>query len=287
MLERNCSRSTVNQRLRCIHAFYEWAARNEITSFLPFSTQDIWIAKPRGFLAHVDASEGRFEANELTLQTHKSLPKFLHMDKAIRFLEAMTLHRLKLMGYLSLLTGMRREEVVGLDYRVLPSPVGHDPDKQLPMVLDASITPTKSNKVRTVMLPYDLAAALCLYFSKDWPKLNAIHKRKYGKETFRLFLSRDGNELSIRYLNNTFKKVSAKIGIDCHPHMLRHTFGTYGLLRMSQKEGQSKALLWVRDRMGHSSITTTEKYIHAIDLVQYDNVDGYQADICEALRHGH
>jgi integrase len=37
------------------------------------------------------------------------------MEKAIRFLEAMSHHRLKLMGYLALLTGMRREEVVGLD----------------------------------------------------------------------------------------------------------------------------------------------------------------------------
>ena len=69
--------------------------------------------------------------------------------------------------------------------------------------------------------------------------------------------------------------------------MLRHTFGTYELLRMSQKEGQTKALLWVRDRMGHSSITTTEKYIHAVDLVKCDEVDGYQTDVCEALRYGH
>jgi hypothetical protein len=38
--------------------------------------------------------------------------------------------------------------------------------------------------------------------------------------------------------------------------------------------------------MGHSSITTTEKYIHAVDLIQHDDVDGYQADVCEALRRG-
>jgi integrase len=97
----------------------------------------------------------------------------------------------------------------------------------------------------------------------------------------------EGEELSIMYLNNAFAKVSTKIGIHCHPHMLRHTFGTYELLRMTHKEGQSKALLWVRDRMGHSSITTTEKYIHAAALIQNDDVDGYQTDVCEALRRGH
>ena len=287
MLERACARSTVNQRLRCVHAFYDWAMRSGITHTLPFSTQDIWVAKPRGFLAHVDASGGRLNANELTIQTHKPLPQFLHMDKAIQFLESMTPRRLKLMGYLALLTGMRREEVVGLDYRVFPNPAGHDPGKQLPMILDATLTPTKGNKTRTVMLPYDLAVALADFFSRDWPKLNILHKRKHGKETTRLFLSLDGDALSIRYLNNAFAKISVKTGIHCNPHMLRHTFGTYELLRMSQKEGQTKALLWVRDRMGHSSISTTEKYIHAVALVKCDDVDGYQADVCEAIRRGH
>lgn len=287
MLERHCGRNTVNQRLRCVHAFYDWAVRTGKTHTMPFSKEDIWVAKPRGFLAHIDASGGRFSANELTLQTDKGVPKFLHMNKAIRFLEAMTHPRLKLMGYLGLLTGMRREEIVGLDYRVLPNPAGHDTDKQLPMTLDATMTPTKGHKTRTVMLPFDLAVALWDYFLRDWPKLNAVYKRRNGRETTRLFLSTAGDELSIRYLNNAFSKVGTKTGIQCNPHMLRHTFGTYELLRMSQKEGQSKALLWVRDRMGHSSISTTEKYIHAVDLVRHDDVDGYQAEVCEALRCGH
>jgi integrase len=69
--------------------------------------------------------------------------------------------------------------------------------------------------------------------------------------------------------------------------MLRHTYGTYELIRMTEKVGESKALLWVRDRMGHSSITTTEKYIHAADLAKHDDVDGYQSEICNVLRHGH
>lgn len=286
MLERKCSRTTVNQRLRGVHAFYEWAVRCGRTHAIPFSTQDIWVAKARGFLSHVDASGGRFDANELTLQTLKPLPKFLHLDTAIRFLEALTPVSLKLMGYLALLTGMRREEVVGLDYRVFPNPAGCNPDKQLPMVLNPRMTPTKGEKERFVMLPYDLAVALWNYFCSDWPERNAIYKRQHGTESTKLFLSQFGEELSIKYLNNAFAKFSRKTGIVCHPHMLRHTFGTYELLRMSQKEGQSKALLWVRDRLGHSSINTTEKYIHTADLIQNDDIDGYQVEILEALRRG-
>lgn len=287
MLERKCARSTANQRLLAVSAFYQWAVRSGITHSLPFSTEDIWVSKPRGFLAHLDASGGRFDANELTIQTHKPLPKFLHMDKAIQFIEALSPHRLKLMGYLALLTGMRREEIVGLNYLVVPNPAGHNPEKQLDMVLEPSLTPTKGHKERTVKLPYDLAVALWDYFCRDWPKLNLLHKKKHGKESNRLFLSLEGEELSIRYLNNAFYKTSAKTGIDCHPHMLRHTFCTYELLRMSLKMGQSQSLLWVRDRAGHSSIQTTEKYIHAADLIKNDDVDGYQSEVCEALRRGH
>lgn len=287
MLERGCKRSTVNQRLRCVNAFYDWALRKGVTHAMPFSKEEVWLAKPQGFLAHVDASGGRFEANELTVRTHKALPKFLHLDQAKSFLESMTPYRLKLMGYLMLLTGMRREEVVGFDYRVLPNPAGRDPAKQIAMLLDPTLTPTKGEKERTVMLPYDLAVALYHYFTFEWPKLLAKHKRSHGHETTCLFLSEDGEALSLTGLNNAFRRFSEKTGIKCHPHMLRHTFGTYELLRMSRVKTQSQALLWVRDRMGHSSITTTEKYVHAADLVQHDDVDGFQADICRVLRDGH
>lgn len=286
MLERGCKRSTVNQRLRCVSAFYDWALKDGRIGAIPFGKEDIWVAKQPGFLAHVDASGGRVRVNELTLRTHKATPQFLPLDQAKTFLEAMTPYRLKLMGYMMLLTGMRREEVVAFDYRVLPNPSGRDVGKLIPMLLDPALTPTKGDKERTVMLPYDLAVALYHYFTFEWTKLNARYKRIHGQETTRLFLSQESEHLSINGLNNAFRKVSGKTGIKCHPHMLRHTYGTYELLRMGQQKTQSQALLWVRDRMGHSSITTTEKYIHAADLIKHDDVDGYQAELCEALRRG-
>ena len=287
MLMRGCLRNTANQRLLCIHGFYQWALRSGVSHSMPFSTEDVWVAKPRGFLAHVDVSRGRFNANNLTMQTYRAVPQFLHLDKALTFLEALSPHRVRLMGYLMLLTGMRREEVVELDYRVVPNPAGCNDTKAITMTLDASITKTKGNKTRVVMLPYDLAAALFEYFTFEWPKLLRLHKAKYGTETTRFFLSQEGDPLSMQGLNGAFRRFSTKTGISCHPHMLRHTFGTYELLRMCRTKGESQALLWVRDRMGHSSVTTTEKYIHAADLIKHEVVDGYVADVCEALRRGH
>lgn len=286
MLERNCSRNTANQRLLCVDRFYHWAIKQGLSHSMPFSKEEVWVAKPKGFLAHVDVSKGRFDANDLTMQSYKTPPKFLSLDKAISFLEALSPRRVRLMGYLMLLTGMRREEVVELDYRVVPNPAGCDDTKAIPMKLDAEITKTKGNKTRVVMVPYDLATALFDYFTFEWPKLLKMYKARYGEETTRFFLSSDGELLSMHGLNGVFQRFSKKTGVHCHPHMLRHTFGTYELLRMTRTKGDSQALLWVRDRMGHSSITTTEKYIHAADLIKHDAIDGYVADVCEALRRG-
>jgi site-specific recombinase XerD len=181
---------------------------------------------------------------------------------------------------------MRREEVTALDYRVVPNPAGNDPAKAIPMRLDPALTRTKGDKERTVMLPYDLAVALWVYFCTDWPKRCALHRRHRRCESTRFFLSQNGQDLSLRYLNNQFARASRKCGVTCHPHMLRHTFGTYELQRMIRTVGQTKALMWVRDRMGHSSVVTTEQYIHVTDLIGDAAVDGYQAEVCEALRRG-
>jgi site-specific recombinase XerD len=285
MLQRGCTPNTVNQRLRCVGRFYEWNSQQGKRSPL-FSREEVWVDRQPAFLAHVSTSGAKAFADQLTLRSFKTAPKFLLLDRAIAFLEALTPHSLKLMGYLALLTGMRREEVTALDYRVVPNPAGLDPDRAIPMRLDPALTPTKGSKERTVMLPYDLAVAMWDYFFRDWPKRCALHKRKHAKESTRFFLSLAGEELSLRYLNNQFSRASRKSGIACHPHVLRHTFGTYELQRMIRSKGQTKALMWVRDRMGHSSITTTEQYIHATDLIGDIDVDGYQAEVCEALRHG-
>jgi len=288
MVERGCKRSTVNQRIGTVDMFYEWLMREGITHSLPFSREDIWVAKPRGTMERPDASGGRMSANETKLRTFKSIPKFLHMTKAIEFCESLSPVRLRIMAYLALLTGMRREEVVAFDMRAFPNPAGCDPTKSIPMVLDPDVTPTKYHKERTVMVPYDLAVTMNHYFTFERPKLAAMYHKKYGKETTRFFLSRDGEELTNKGFNNAFSKHAKRLNFHVHPHMLRHTFCTYELLRVAKKHGELKALIWVSERAGHSSIEMTRKYIHAFDLLkdELDAIDGYQADICRKLRDG-
>lgn len=279
MLDRGLSRSTVNKRITTVSAFYTWCLRNKLTNDLPFDTQDVLVSKPRGFLAHVDASGNRVQANELTLRTHRPLPKFLTIPEAVRFIEALSPRRNQLVAYLMLLCGLRREEACGLDIRVLPSPAGHSPSKAIKMTLNPDLTPTKGSKERWVMVPYGLVGHLFDYMMRERPVLAKAYGKCHGKETTKLFLTRNGEEMSMDGLDVVFQRASAKSGVKCTPHRLRHTFGTYEFLRMSEKKGTDGALHWVRDRLGHASITTTEIYVHAADLLKHDDVDGYVEEI--------
>lgn len=284
MLDRGLMRSTVNARIRLVSDFYRWTLRRHMIKELPYETRDVWVATPKGFLAHVDASGNRVEANDLTLPAHKPLPQFLIKEQARKFINALSPRRNQLMAYLMLLCGLRREEVVGLNQRVLPNPSGHPANRGLKMVLDPKLTPTKGSKARWVLVPYPLAIELWEYMHWQRPKLAKLYRNKQGLDTDLLFLSHYGEPISLEGINNAFRKASEKCGIKCTPHRLRHTFGTYEFLRLSETKGADGALHWIRDRMGHSSIATTEIYVHAADLVNHDEIDSYQADICNLLR---
>ena len=83
-----------------------------------------------------------------------------------------------------------------------------------------------------------------------------------------LFLSRSGNPLSREDIWRIIRKRGKQAGISpsrLHPHILRHSFATH-LLRRGMDQRTLQELL------GHSSIATTEKYLH-FDLELRDVYD--------------
>ena len=75
-----------------------------------------------------------------------------------------------------------------------------------------------------------------------------------------LFLNKDGNKLSTRYVRKIIDDIIAKASIQMHvsPHMLRHTFAT-GMLN------NGADLVSVKDLLGHESLNTTSIYTHVSD----------------------
>ena len=290
MQARGLKRRTCNSRIRTTSAFYVWCQRKGLIEDVPFHQEDIYVSKPKGFLAHVDVSGGRMLTNELTLPSTRPLPRFLSLSQTREFIDALRPRRTQLIAWLMFFCGLRRKEAASLDIRVLPSPAGHNPDKAIKMTLDPSLTKTKGSKERWVQLPYHVAGWLFEYMMNERPKLAKKYKQKYGAHSTNLFLTHQGEELSLDGLDTQFQKASVITGIKCTPHMLRHTFAVHELIRMSGKPGIN-ALKWVSDRLGHASINNTMVYIAAADLVNHEDLDGHVEEMLSLIsgnaQHGH
>ena len=73
-----------------------------------------------------------------------------------------------------------------------------------------------------------------------------------------MFVNYKGEQLTARSVQKIIKKVGEQIGLDLHPHMLRHTFATNML-------NNGADLVSVKDLLGHESLNTTSIYTHVSD----------------------
>jgi site-specific recombinase XerD len=156
------------------------------------------------------------------------------------------------------------------------------------MNLDPDRTPTKGAVERVVYVPYDLGRQLAQYVTFARGPLLKEYRKRVGErqKSTSVFLNKHGEPVSLAGIQNEFQRASRESGVKATPHVLRHTYATYEFLRLSEREGRDRALLWVKDRLGHSSIQTTEIYLHAADLVSHEETDNYHAEIYAILRDG-
>jgi site-specific recombinase XerD len=282
MVERRLARSTINQRIRAVSRFYVWAAARKLIECVPFHQEEVLVNRRKTFLAHVDDAGNHALTNELTLREYEKPPDFLFRKQIPIFFAALKPKRSQLLAWLMVETGLRREEAAGLACAMLPAPSGSS-NAMLRMTLDPTKTPTKGGKARWVQMSPQLYAALWQYREVERPRLAMLYRQKHAGVTDRLFLNRYGDPLSLQGLDNVFRKASDRSGIHCTPHMLRHTFGTYELLRLEKVMNQGNALLWVKERMGHSSIQTTMRYLHLAVVAGQDTLDDYQEAITSMM----
>jgi len=73
-----------------------------------------------------------------------------------------------------------------------------------------------------------------------------------------LFLCDNGGRLKPGAVQETFKYLRKKTGIECSPHTMRHSFAT-NLLRTNCN------MRYVQVLLGHSSLQTTQMYTHIVD----------------------
>lgn len=111
----------------------------------------------------------------------------------------------------------------------------------------------KGSKERIVVFGNNTKECLDDYLNRGRREID-IHSSSY------LFLNKDGNKLSTRYIRKILDDIIFKASIEMHvsPHMLRHTFAT-GMLN------NGADLVSVKDLLGHESLNTTSIYTHVSD----------------------
>ncbi|MDA8083584.1 MAG: tyrosine recombinase XerC [Nitrospiraceae bacterium] len=267
-VQRAASEHTVRAYRKDLEAFSEFAKKapdeielidirafiaSQIKSGLSRTTAGRRLGAIRSFLKFLHR-EGRIDANPAKLvsspKTPKLLPKYLTVDdifslvekpEGIGFIHARDRAILELL-YSS---GLRVSEVAGLKTEDLNTKEG------LVKVRG------KGKKERIVPVGSKAIEAIRTYLVEK-----ILLKRKQDA----LFLNRNGTPLSDRGIRRIVVKYARLIGITgpVGPHTLRHTFASHLL------QGGAD-LRVIQELLGHSSLSTTQKYTH-LDLTHLIDV---------------
>ena len=221
LYELNISKSSISRKLSSLRSFYNYLVKNNITTNNYFTM----IKNPK---------------------KDNSLPKLVKEDDIDKmFLIPDTRNwigkRNLLIIRMLYSTGLRVSELVNIKLNELN-------------ISDRTIRVLgKGSKERIVVFGNNTKEALNDYINNGRYKVD-FHNSEY------LFLNKDGNRLSTRYVRKIIDDIIFKSSIETHvsPHMLRHTFAT-GMLN------NGADLVSVKELLGHESLNTTSIYTHVSD----------------------
>lgn len=261
---------TINSRLRIITRFYEWAKKQGHVAYLPFEYESVQISREPGFLAHVDTTGSKVSTPGYMLRQQRKQIGFLTKEQVQVCQTTLTNITHRTMFNLMVRTGLR-----SIECRTFPEQYVFDPSRRTDLrpgqMIRVTLKPpaikTKYDVERDIDLSYSLMEELWVY--KVRHRQVRENNQKYGVVFANLFLTEAGVPFPGNGLEKIFMVLRGKVGFDVHPHRLRHTYATCLLwsLRKS-KTFEGEPLLYVRDRMGHSSVSTTTIYLHLVNSLE-------------------
>lgn len=226
------SSSSLQRILSSIRQFMKWAEQGQYLVFNP--TDDFQLKRqPRPLPGMIDIET----INQILDQSSpdsKIQQQFWIRDKAI----------------LELLysSGLRLSEVQGLSIKDI------DFNRQLLRITG------KGNKTRIV--PFGSKAKDAVM---AWLQIYPSWHGDFVPDA-QVFITQKGHPLGVRQIENRvkFQAQRAGVGVDLHPHLLRHCFASH----MLSNSGDLRA---VQEMLGHSNLTTTQIYTH-VDFDHLANV---------------
>lgn len=169
----------------------------------------------------------------------KKIPEYIYDSQLEKLLNEKTSEnveielRNKLIIHLLLDTGVRVSELVNIKVRDI------DVEERIIKVFG------KGSKERFVFFTSKTKELLINYFIK----------RKEKAITDNLLINYKGEKLTERSVQKIIKLVGEKIGLDIHPHLLRHTFATDLL-------NKGADIRMIQELLGHENLDTTQIYTH-------------------------
>jgi phage integrase family site-specific recombinase len=116
---------------------------------------------------------------------------------------------------------------------------------------------TKTGKERDIFITQEDTVLLKKAIKLSKERYVANKKTSYTKDAW-LLVEKNGEPFIIQLLNNVFKHIKKKTGINITPHILRHFFAT-----QAQSTNINPRL--IANFLGHANISMTDKYTHATD----------------------
>lgn len=193
----------------------------------------------------------------------------LTWDEVRQLLQAADHDPLRVLWYLYLLTGMRRGEALGLQWRDVDWE--HSTIAVVRTVhMDNGVSfPKTESSARLVHLPADLLDMLRNYQSDQAARY--LGDRVVPPRDGWVFSSRTGHVQSPRNVSRAFKLLVVQAGLDpaLHIHELRHTHASLLL-------AQGVPIKVVSERLGHRDIAMTlQVYGHVLPGMQQEAVEAF------------
>lgn len=219
--ERDASVQTRNQRLACIKSFYKYVQSNEVDLFDNCS-QILSIKNKK--------------------VPDKIIPYFSEKEIKIMIDYLNNKKDLKKLTMICVLyeTGARVSEFINIK------------TTDLNLSENASITLYgKGNKVRIVPISQELVSVINKYLKEIYINYGddylfySNYKKKYERSSINKIIKKLTNKLALEYPNY--------FNDDYYPHLFRHT-------KASHLYNNGTPLLYIKDFLGHSTITSTEIY---------------------------
>lgn len=85
-----------------------------------------------------------------------------------------------------------------------------------------------------------------------------LYLKRYKTKSEWVFCYSDGRQISERQCSYIVENIGKRVGLNVHPHLIRHSAATYYVSR-----GGNPAIL--QRLLGHSSLSITENYLHITD----------------------